>query len=57
MRREKMGLREARHLLVGDSMERERMMKRLIELVRADERAKTLDALGRARDKASNEPG
>jgi hypothetical protein len=47
---------ELRHELVGDSMTRARQMAKLVALIRADERARTIEALGHARDRATVEP-
>ena len=50
-RREPQTIKNLRHLLVGDSRERERWMVSLIRQVREDERSKTLDDLTRVKDR------
>lgn len=56
MRRHALSIGELRQELAGDSVMRRAMLAKLVALIRADERAKTLDALGRAKDAAATEP-
>ena len=56
MNRHKETMAELRRQLVGDSMARAKLMSKFVQLVREDERAKVLDTMGRARDKAATEP-
>ena len=42
-----------RRMLIGDSREREKLVVKLIQLVRADEREKTLASLEKTRERAA----
>lgn len=52
MRRRPKSVSEIRREIVGDSLERERLVAKLIQLIRADERDKVLSTMRRVRDNA-----